>query len=149
MKAGANRVQSTTTITVNAAPSTGGGNKPPTGGGAAPTGTTTATASGYGATFSLSAPKACVKAGAPYTVALTIKQLVKGKAKGSVKVTKVVFTIAGKTVKTRRSAPFGARLSVARSAASGSTIKVRAIAHLKFRGGKAKAKTVTVAVKVC
>ncbi len=142
------QVQSTTTITVNAAPSTGGGSKPPTGGGAAPTGTTTATASGYGATFSLSAPKACVKAGAPYAVTLTIKQLTKGKAKGSVKVTKVVFTVAGKTVKSIRSEPFGVRLSVARSAASGSTIEVRAAAQLKIRG-KHKAKTTTVAIKVC
>jgi hypothetical protein len=46
---------------------------------------------------------------------LTIKYLAKGKTKGGVKVTKVVFTIAGKPVKTRRSAPFGARLTARQS----------------------------------
>jgi hypothetical protein len=114
-----------------------------------PSGTTTATASAYGATFSLSAPSACVTAGAPYSLTLTIKQPTKGTAKGSVKVTTVVFSIARKTVKTLRSAPFGARLTVAPSAHSGSTIKVRATAHLKVRGRKVKTKTITVGVKVC
>jgi PKD repeat protein len=143
------QVQSTTTITVTAVPPAGGGSTPTSSGGSTPTTTTTATATGYGATFSLSAPNACVRAGAPYTVTLTIKLPAKGKAKGSAKVTKVVFAIAGKTVKTSRSAPFGARLTIAPSAASGSTTKVRATAQLKIRGSKARAKTITVGVKVC
>ncbi len=79
----------------------------------------------------------------------TIKELTKGRARGSVKVTKVLFTLAGKTVKIRRSAPFVARLRLAPGAASGSTIKVRATAHLKLRDGKARAKTITVGVRAC
>jgi fibronectin-binding autotransporter adhesin len=143
------QVQSTTTITVNATPPTGGDSTPLRDGGTVPTAPAPATVSAYGATFSLSAPSACVKAGARFSVTPSIKLPKKGKSKGSVKVTKVVFTIAGKTVKTLRSAPFAARLTVARGAVSGSTIKVRAIVHLKLRGGKGKSKTLTVGVKVC
>jgi fibronectin-binding autotransporter adhesin len=143
------QVQSTTTITVNATPPTGGGSVPLIGGSVAPTTAGPATVSAYGATFSLSAPSSCVKAGAPFTVTLKVKLPKKGKSKGSVKVTKVVFTIAGKTVKTLRSAPFAARLTIPRGAVSGSTIKVRAVVHLKLRGGKVKTKTITVGVRAC
>ncbi|MFI5005381.1 MAG: hypothetical protein ACHQE6_10255 [Solirubrobacterales bacterium] len=48
-----------------------------------------------------------------------------------------------------RSAPFRVRLTVTRTATSGSTIKLRAKAYLEIHGGKRRAKPITVAVKVC
>jgi hypothetical protein len=81
----------------------------------------------------------------------SIRKRAKGNAKGSVlvKVTKVVFAINGKTVKTTRSAPFRARLIVPSTVTSGGTIKLRVKSYLKIRGGGRRSKSITVAVKVC
>jgi fibronectin-binding autotransporter adhesin len=142
----------------NAAPKTssstpaliGGGITAPTGRG---TGSATATvkSSGYGADFGLTVPSACVRKGTSFSVTLSIKKRAKGKAQGNllVKVTKVVFAIDGKTVKTVRSAPFRVRLTVPRTATSGSTLTLRAKAYLKIHAGKSRGKSITVAVKVC
>jgi hypothetical protein len=113
--------------------------------------TATVRSSGYGADFALTVPNACVRKGTPFSVTLSIKRQTKGKGKGNVlvKVTKVVFAIDGKTVKTARSAPFRVQLTAARTATSPSTIKLRAKAYLKIHGGKRRAKSVTVAVKLC
>jgi hypothetical protein len=99
----------------------------------------------------LTVPSACVRKGTRFSVTLSIKKRTKGKAAGNVlvKVTKVVFAIDGKTVKTDRSAPFRARLTVTRTATSGSRIKLRAKAYLTIHGGKRRAKSITAAVKVC
>ena len=110
--------------------------------------TSTVKSTAYGAEFATTVPQACVQKGAPFNVALSIKK--PAKAKGAVlKVTKVVFAVNGKTVKTLKSAPYRARLGVAPTAASGSTIKVRAIAYLMVHGGKGRGKSTTMAVKVC
>jgi autotransporter-associated beta strand protein len=121
----------------------------PTGGGSG--GTTTVTSSGYGASFGLTVAGACVRKGTPFGVTLTISRRTKRKAKGNVlvKVTKVVFAIDGKSVKTVRSPPFRARLTVPRAAPSGGRITLRATASLKMRSGARRAKALTVAVAVC
>lgn len=141
------QVQSTSTVTVTAAPASGG-TTPPQGGGTTPA--STATSSGYGSSFSVTAPSACVRPGAPFSVTLSVKKL-KGRASRNapVKVTKVVFTIAGKTVKTLRAAPWHALITLAPNATGGATVKVQAKAYLKIRGGKVAAKAVAVAIKVC
>jgi PKD repeat protein len=142
------QVHSTSVITVTTA---GGGSRTPTGARTGPATTSTVTSSAYGAGFSLTAPAVCVRKGASFTVTLSIKKHKKGKAHGNmfVKVTKVVFAIGGKTVTTVRSAPFRAHLTVTHTARSGSTIKVRAKAYLMIHGGRGKAKSTTIAVKVC
>ena len=110
----------------------------------------TSSSSGYGSRFTVTTPSACVRRDAPFSVALSVKKL-KGKAARNalVKVTKVVFTIANKTVKTLRAAPWHALITLAPSATSGATVKIRAKAYVRVRGGKAATKAVTVAIKVC
>ncbi len=147
------QVQSTSTVTVVAAPPgttppQGGGTTSPQGGGAR--GPSTATSSGYGSSFTVTAPSACVRRGAPFSVALTVKKLKGTAARNAlVKVTKVVVTIAGKTVKTLRAAPWHTSIKLAPNARPGTTVKVQAKAYLKLRGGKVVVKAVTVAIKVC
>ncbi len=138
---GVAQVQSTAVVTATAS-----GTSTPSSGG-----TTTVSSSGDGAAFGLAVPSACVRQGTPVNVTLNVKKLAKSKAKGIVlvKVTKVVFAIGGKTVKTTRSAPYRARLTVSPTAISGSTIKLSAKAYLKLGGGKSQAKSITAAVKVC
>jgi PKD repeat protein len=147
------QVQSTSTVTVTAAPP--GGTTPPQGGGATPpgggsTGTSTATSSGYGSSFSVTTPRACVRRGARFSVTLSVKKLKGNTPRNAlVKVTKVVFTLAGKTVKTLRAAPWHVSMTIAPSATPGATVRVQAKAYLKMRGGKLATKAVTVAIKVC
>ena len=149
------QVQSTATVAVAvvAAPP-GGGTAPPQGGGTTPaggsTGASTATSSAYGSSFIATAPSACVRRGAKFGVTLSVKKL-QGKAARNalVKVTKVVFTIAGKTVKTLRTIPWHALITLAPNATPGAAIKVQAKAYLKIRGRKLATKAVTVAIKVC
>ncbi|HXN38458.1 MAG TPA: autotransporter-associated beta strand repeat-containing protein [Solirubrobacteraceae bacterium] len=128
---------------------TAGATEVPTGTGSAATSTTKS--SGYGADFSLTVPSICVRAGTPFSVTLNVTKRRKAKIKGNVlvKVTRVVFAIGTKIVKTDRSTPFRIRLTVPRTATSGSTIKLGAKAYLKLHGGKRRAKSITVAVKVC
>ncbi len=135
---------------------TPGGGGTSTGGRAKGAGdTSTVKSAGYGAAFGLSAPNACVRPGAAFSVALSVKRLTRGKAKGVTKgkllakVTKVAFAIGRKTIKTVRSTPYRARLTVPRASASGATITLRATAYLKLLGGKSATKSLTVAVKVC
>jgi fibronectin-binding autotransporter adhesin len=130
--------QSTTVVTVTGEPT------------ASPTGATV-NSSAYGAHFALTVPNSCLRKGAPAMVTLTIKKLTKGKARGNAlaKVRKVVFAIAGKTVKTDRLAPFRLRLAAAPTATSGSAIRLRVKAYLKLHGGKSSTKSLTVTVKVC
>lgn len=65
------------------------------------------------------------------------------------KVTKVVFALDGKTVKSLRSAPFRARLKLPRTATSGRTIKLSAKAYLETGRRKRHVKGMTVGLKVC
>lgn len=111
----------------------------------------TATSSGYGSDFALTAPPVCVRPGASFTVTLSVKKHTKSKAKDKalVKVTKVVFAIGAKTVMTVRSSPFRARLLLPHTVRSGAAIKVRAKAYLTIDGGKLRVKSMTVAVRAC
>jgi autotransporter-associated beta strand protein len=106
-------------------------------------------ASAYGADFALTVPSVCVREGASLTVALTVKKRT-GKVKGPVllKVTKVAFTL-GKAAKVDRSAPYRARLAVARKAKAGSRVKLSAKASLALRGGRRAAEPLTAVVEVC
>ncbi len=139
---GVAQVQSTAVVTVIASGTTA---TPSSGG------TTTVSSSADGAVFGLAVPSACVRQGTSVNVTMNVKKLAKSKAKGIVlvRVTKVVFAAGGKTLKTARSAPYRARLTVAHTAASGSTIKLRAKAYLKLGGGKSQTKSIAVAVRVC
>ena len=115
----------------------------------APAGTSTVKSAAYGAGFALTVPKACIRTGALFSVALSVKKR-KGKSRGSlfVKVTKVTFALNGKTVRTKRSAPFSVRLKIPRSSAHGS-IKLRTSAYLVLRGAKHRTKTITTVLKAC
>jgi PKD repeat protein len=134
------QAHSTAVVTVTATPP---------GGGTGSTASTTVKSSGYGADFGLTIPSACVRQGAAFTVTLSIKKKRKAKGDVLVKVTKVAFAIAGKTIKTDRSAPFRVRLTLPRTATSGGTVKLRAKAYLKLHSGKSRTKSITVPVKVC
>jgi PKD repeat protein len=129
------QAQSSTVITVTG----------PTGPGARPAGTTTVNASGFGAHFGLTAPSGCVRKGTAFSVTLSIK----AKSKVLVKVTKVDFALGPKTVGTDRSVPYRVRLTIARAATSGSTVKLHAKAYLKLHGGKRATKSITTPLKVC
>ena len=163
---GTAQVQSTVTITVTGT-STGGGTRTPAGGGtrtpagggtgappgagAGPAGTSTIKSNAYGADFVLTVPRACVRRGTAFGVALSISKQTKRKAKGRllVKVAKVVFVVGGKALKTETRAPFRALLAVAAGAAPGRSVRLSATAYLKLRGGKRGAKAITAAVTVC
>jgi fibronectin-binding autotransporter adhesin len=146
---GVAQVQATTVINVTKATS-GTGNPPPPPKGTGSAGTTTVKSSAYGAAFALTAPSACVRKGTSFSVTLSIKKLTKGHAKRVfVKVTKVVFAIGGKTIKTERLAPFHLRVTVSRTATSHSRITLRAKAYLTIRGNKRRTKSITVALRVC
>jgi photosystem II stability/assembly factor-like uncharacterized protein len=100
-----------------------------------------------GGTIKLSSPKACVPAGTSFTATLSFKKSTKKGAK-KVKVTKVVFSIDGKTVKTDKKAPFKQTLTV-RSLLAGSKHKLKARATIKVRHGKSPTKSVSASFGVC
>jgi len=135
------QVQSTTVITVSG---------PTKHSEPEPAGTSTVKSAAYGAGFALNVPKACIRTGALFSVALSVKKL-KGKSRGSVfvKVTKVTFALNGKTVKTKRSAPFSVHMKIPRASAHGSTIKLRTSAYLVLRSAKHRTKTITTVLKAC
>ena len=118
-----------------------------------PRGTGTSKASGYGTNFVLTFPNACVRKGTPFNVTLTLKKKTKGRADASnrhVKVLKVVFKVAGKTLRTERSAPFRVRATLTEIAASGSRVNLSAKVYLfTIHGGKRRTKTIRVALRVC
>jgi fibronectin-binding autotransporter adhesin len=141
------QAQSTSVITVtasNSAPAPGGSQPTPT-----PTpipASATVKTSAYGTELSLSVPRACLRKGAPLNVTLGAKALSKGKA---TRIKKVLFAIAGKTVKTVRSAPYAARIALKPTPAPGSTVKVLATVYLVLPGGKTHTKSIPVSVKAC
>jgi len=150
---GASQVQSTAVITVSAPAGTGTGPAQPTPGSTPPVSagaTSTVSSSAFGASFGLAAPQACVKRGSAFTASLSIKKL-KGKIKGAAlaKITKVVFILGAKTLKTVKVTPYRAKLTVPAAAASGSSLKIGTKAYLKLHGGKSQTKSLTAIVKVC
>jgi hypothetical protein len=131
----------------------GPGAAAPKGAGTSPIGGARTTKwSGYGADFALAVPSACQRKGTAFSVTLGVKKRTKAKAKGRsvlVKVTKVVFAVDGKTVKTLRSAPFRAQLTLPSTASSGRTVNLSAKAYLVTGGRKRHVKSMTVGLKVC
>ncbi len=109
--------------------------------------TVTHTVTVPGGTIKLTSPKACVPAGTSFTATLSFKKSTKKGAK-KVKVTKVVFTIDGKTVKTDKKAPFKQTLTV-RSLLAGSKHKLKARATIKVKHGKSPTKSVSASFSVC
>ena len=141
--------QDQSTATIQVTPTTSVGT--PHGAGPGPARTATVNASAYGAAFGLSVPRACVRRGIAFALALSIRKRKPGKALATTlaAVAKVAFSVDGKTVKTVRRAPFRARLTVPARAASGSTVKLRAKAYLRLHNGARHTKSLAVALKVC
>jgi autotransporter-associated beta strand protein len=148
---GASQVQSTAVITV--AVPVGAGptqptpvNTPPLSAG----GTSTVSSSAYGASFGLAVPRACLTRGSAFTASLSIKKL-KGKFKGAAlaKITKVLFMLGAKTLRTVKVTPYRAKLTVPAAAVSGSSLRVVTKAYLKLHGGTSQTKTLTAIVRVC
>jgi len=100
-----------------------------------------------GGTIKLSSPSSCVPVGTSFTATLSFKKSTKKGAK-KVKVTRVVFSIDGKTVKTDQRAPFRQTLTV-RSLVTGSKHKLKARATIKVRHGKSPTKSVSASFSVC
>ena len=108
----------------------------------------TKTASVRGATVSFAVPRACVKAGATFKTTLTWKRKTQ-KGNLFVKITRTDFYVAGKLVKTDKTAPFSQTLRVPASAAAGSKLKLSARAHIKVKRGKSPKKSIASSVTVC
>ncbi len=140
------QVQSTAVITVAERPASTAPVPTPEKASEATTSTTSSTA--FGASFGLTVTRQCLRPGASFTATLAIKRKGKPSSRTLAKVTKVVFTVAGKSPRTARRSPFHAQLTVP-SLASGATVKVSAAAHLVLRNGKHKIKSVVAGVTVC
>jgi autotransporter-associated beta strand protein len=111
--------------------------------------TSTVNSTAFGTSFSLTVPRPCLRHGAPLGVTFRVtKALGQGKHGVAAKVVKVVFTIAGKKVKTVRSGPYRLQLSLKPTPATGSTVKVRATAYLLVHG-KSRTKSITATIAVC
>jgi hypothetical protein len=110
--------------------------------------TTTVRSSAYGADFSLTIPRACVRKGTRFIATLTIKRAARNRYTVS-KVNKVVFAINRRTSATKRTAPFRARLAAPAAVASGKKIVVGTKSFVRLRSGKTGTKAVTATVKVC
>ena len=135
------QAQSTTVVT---ATRTSG----PAGPGPGATRTATVRSSAYGADFSLTIPRACVRKGTRFIATLTIKRAARNRYTVS-KVNKVVFAVNRRTSATKRTAPFRARLAVPAAVASGGKIVVGTKSYVTLRSGKTRTKAVTATVKVC
>ena len=132
------QAQSTTVVTATGTSGPGPGT----------TGTTTVRSLAYGADFSLTIPRACVRKGTRFIATLTIKRAARNRYTVS-KVNKVVFAVNRSTSATKRTAPFRARLAVPAAVASGGKIVVGTKSYVRLRSGKTRTKAVTATVKVC
>ena len=120
----------------------------PTDGGGGLTGSGSVSATGFGATFTVTAPRACVLPGTTFTASLAVKRL-KGKRSLIAKVNRVVFSTGAKSTKTDRSAPYRVSLKLPATTRGGALAKVSASAYLKLRNGKRATKTLKLAVLAC
>jgi autotransporter-associated beta strand protein len=111
--------------------------------------TSTASASGFGATFALTYPHGCLRAGSQMAVRLSVRKLSKVKTQVLARVVKVTFAIVGKSVETIRSSPFRALLTIPRGRPAGSTVKVHVAAYLVLRHGGRRTKSFSVPVALC
>ena len=124
----------------------GGGSSGGSGGGSVNQPPATATA--YGATFAGAGPPACVRAGGPFTVTLSIHRMA-GKHALIASVTKVVFSLGARSAKTDRSAPYRARFRIPASTKPGTTVTVAVRAYLVLRHGAHRTKSLAVGVLTC
>jgi autotransporter-associated beta strand protein len=131
--------KTTATTDVTVTPAAGGGGPTLTGGGSV-------SSTAFGATFTLTAPRACVRSGGTFTAALALKRL-KGKKYLIGTVNRAVFS-AGGTKKTDRSRPYRVSLTLPK-VARGSLAKVSVSAYLKLLSGAHATKTLKLAVRVC
>jgi hypothetical protein len=138
------QAQSTTVVTATGTSGPGPGPTGP-GLGPGPTGATTVRSSAFGADFSLTVPRPCVRKGTRFAATLTIKRA----ARKRYAVIKVVFALNRRTSATKRTAPFRAQLAVPAAVASGGTIVVGTKSYLTLRSHRSRTKTVTATVKVC
>jgi autotransporter-associated beta strand protein len=136
------QVQSTALVTVDAVPAS----TPPAGN---PQSTSTASLSAYGADFSLTYPHRCVRAGSQVTLTMRIKKRAKVSGHVLAQVVKVTFAVGAKTVRTIRSSPFRALLTIARASRSGSTVMLRATAYVVVRGAGRRTRSIRIPVRVC
>ncbi len=118
----------------------------PSGGGL--TGSGSATATGFGATFTLTAPRACVPLGTTFTATLVVKRA-RGKKYQIATVNRVVFSAGSKVTKVDRSAPYRVLLAVPAATLAGAVDKVTARAYLKLRNGARATKSLKVSVRAC
>jgi autotransporter-associated beta strand protein len=111
-----------------------------------PLGTGRATAKGFGAMFTLTAPRSCVDPGTTFTAMLAIKPPKGGQI---AKVTRTVFSIAGGTSKTDRSAPYRVSLTLPAATLAGALDKVSAKAYITLKNRKRTTKTLILGVRGC
>ena len=130
--------QTTTTTDINVSPAAGGGL----------TGSGRVTATGFGATFTLTASRACVRPGATFTATLVVKRI-KGKKYLIATVNRAVFSAGGKKTKTDRSAPFRVALTLPASTPAGALGKATVSAYLRLRSGARATKTLKLGVRAC
>lgn len=145
---GYQQAQATTTVTVTS-PSPPPPPPPPP---PRKPGTTTVTSSGFGAAFAITVPKACVAKGTAYVLTLKITKQKRARKRGAqvlANVTRVVFSIDGKTVTTRRSPPYREQFTIKPAARSASKLHLVAKAYLKLRRHKHATKSIAVTVTVC
>ena len=118
----------------------------PAGGGL--TGSGRVAATGFGATFTLTAPRACVRPGETFTATLVVKRI-KGKRYLIATVNRAVFSAGGKKTKTDRSAPYRVSLTLPAATPAGALARATASAYLKLRSGARATKTLKLGVRAC
>jgi hypothetical protein len=131
----------TTDVTVTAALGGGGNDTILTGSGYV-------RATGFGAAFTATAPRACVRPGATFAVTLAIARL-KGKKYLIARVNRAVFSGGGTTTKTDRSQPYRVSLTLPKATHGGAIDTVSARAYLTLRSGAHATKTLKLGVRAC
>lgn len=94
-------------------------------------------------------PRTCLAPGATFKVTMGYKRRSRSRNNRVIKIRRADFYIAGKRVKIDKKAPFVQRLTVAATAARGSTVKLRARAFMKVRRGKSPTKSVYAKIQIC
>jgi hypothetical protein len=104
--------------------------------------------SGFGATYTLGVPRACLNPGQRFRVTLTWKRQ---KRKGNlfVKVRRSDFYLGSRVVKVDTKVPFVHTYNVTVRQRPGSTITLRARAFIKVKRGRSPKKSIRAKVRVC
>jgi PKD repeat protein len=114
----------------------------------APQGSGHAAAKAFAATFTLTAPRTCVDPGTTFTALLAIKPT-RGRSDQIAKVSRVVFSVGGKTAKIDRSAPYRDALTLSAATPAAAPVKVGVKAYLVLRTHKQTTKSLTLTVRGC